>query len=176
MRDDEANIAFSKAVNKLIREPGSRTKLLRVWDQIDNLDHADLDELAWELDVTWYDSTAPLHVKRELIRNADKVHARMGTKWAVRQVVQDYMGSCELEEWFEYGGDPYCFRIKITDSTGDEYDLDALNKLKNNVLRVKNTRSHIDEFSFKAVADIQSRRHHGNALSFSPRFVFGGTS
>lgn len=57
MRDDEAAIALSKAMNKLIQPPGSRIPTIRTWDEIDNLNEPECDELAWELDIDWYDST-----------------------------------------------------------------------------------------------------------------------
>ncbi len=35
MQDDEAAIALSKAVNKLIGEPGKRLATIRTWDKVD---------------------------------------------------------------------------------------------------------------------------------------------
>ena len=68
MRDDEAAIALSKAMNTLIQPPGSRIPTIRTWDEIDNLNEPECDELAWELDIDWYDSTGmSLEEKRETI-------------------------------------------------------------------------------------------------------------
>ncbi|WP_339060098.1 phage tail protein I [Tepidibacillus marianensis] len=103
MRDDAAVEALAKAVNQLITEPGSRVQQLRTWDKIDELSDAELDELAWELNVDWYSSALPLDRKRETIKVSDQVHSKRGTKWAVEQLVSAYFGSGYVLEWFDAG-------------------------------------------------------------------------
>ncbi len=79
MRDDEAAIALSKAMNKLIQPPGSRIPTIRTWDEIDSLNEPECDELAWELDIDWYDSTGmSLEEKKgdDQARPADQAQAR----------------------------------------------------------------------------------------------------
>ena len=44
MRDDEAAIALSKAMNQLIAEPGSRIQTIRTWDKIDEIGRASCRE------------------------------------------------------------------------------------------------------------------------------------
>ena len=89
MRNDAAVQGLAAAVNSLIKAPGARIKTARVWDQIDRLTGAQLDELAYELDIDWYDKDLPLENKRALVKSADLVHSRRGTKWAVEQVLID---------------------------------------------------------------------------------------
>lgn len=81
------------------------------WTNIDNYPDDILDELAYELHVDWYDSSASLEAKRRIIKNSDRVHMYLGTPWAVEQVVKDYFGQGYVKEWHEYGGDPHFFRI-----------------------------------------------------------------
>ena len=71
MQDDEAAIALSKAVNKLIGEPGKRLATIRTWDKVDELTEAECNEMAWELDIDWYDSEG-----MSLTRAADQKKAR----------------------------------------------------------------------------------------------------
>ena len=103
MRDDEAVKGLAAAVNKLIREPGQKVKTVRVWDQIDELDDAQLDELAYELDIDWYSSGLPLENKRAVIKISDLVHSRRGTKWAVEELISAYISPGFVEEWHEEG-------------------------------------------------------------------------
>ena len=101
MRDDEAAIALSKAMNKLISEPGSRIPSIRTWDEIDNMSEAELDELAWELDVDWYDSTGmSLEEKRETLKLAQQIKRKRGTKWAVERLISAYFGEGYVMEWY----------------------------------------------------------------------------
>ena len=39
------------------------------------------------------------------------MHKILGTKKAVEMVVNDYFENGEVREWYEYGGDPYHFRV-----------------------------------------------------------------
>ena len=68
MRNDAAVQGLAAAVNSLIKAPGARIKTARVWDQIDRLTDAQLDELAYELDIDWYDKYLPLENKRALVK------------------------------------------------------------------------------------------------------------
>ena len=74
MRDDEAVQAFAKAVNALIRAPGGEIQRLREWDQIDNMTSAELDEMAWEMSLEWYDSTVDIENKRATIKEIGRAH------------------------------------------------------------------------------------------------------
>ena len=142
MRDDNAVVALAKVVNELITEPGGRVKRLRSWDRIDDLDHADLDELAWELNVDWYNSALDLKRKRETIKISDQVHAKRGTKRAVERIIAEYFGPGYIQEWFEYMGSPYHFRAIMR--MDEHADLIDIGKLEATINSVKNARSKFD--------------------------------
>lgn len=111
MREDRAVSALATACNRLIRSAAMAIPPLRVWDQLEDLDDAQLDELAWELNVLWYDVVAPIDTKRRLIRNSDKVYSKLGTKWAVEEVIAAYLGDAQTVEWWEYNGQPHHFKV-----------------------------------------------------------------
>lgn len=140
MRDDEAAIALSKAVNELIGIPSRRIPTIRTWDEIDNLTEAECDEMAWELDVDWYDQSYSLQVKRNLIKNALNVKRIAGTKEAVLNVLKGILGNAQVEEWFQYNGTPYHFKVR-TDAVLDE---DMATYFWEIIKKIKNVRSHIE--------------------------------
>lgn len=70
-----------------------------------------LDELAQDEGIFWYDYTAALSVKREMVKNARKVYAMLGTKAGVQRAAQDCASDAIIQEWFEYGGEAAHFRI-----------------------------------------------------------------
>lgn len=114
MRGDRANRGLAAGANIVLRDVATKAKLLTVWNRIDSMSDEQLDELAWELNVEWYKSTADIQTKRAIIKNSDKVHAKLGTKWAVEQIITDYFGSGAVREWWEYGGEPYHFKVFST--------------------------------------------------------------
>ena len=141
MRDDEAAIALSKAMNKLISEPGGRIPSIRTWDEIDRMSEAELDELAWELDVDWYDSTGmSLEEKRETLKLAQQIKRKRGTKWAVERLISAYFGEGYVMEWYEMYGTPYTFVALTTNTHTDAHNFE---KFVEAVKAAKNARSHL---------------------------------
>lgn len=141
MRDDLAVEALSKAVNDLIGEPGKRLATIRTWDKIDELTEAECDEMAWELDIDWYDAVnMSLHEKQETIKDAQQIKRKRGTKWAVERLISTYFGEGYVSEWYEVGGDPYTFMVltTATDIITENFD-----KFMEAVNASKNERSHI---------------------------------
>lgn len=141
MRDDEAVIALSKAMNELIGIPGKRLSAIRTWDKIDELNEAECDELAWELDIDWYDSTGmSLEDKRATIKLAQQIKRKRGTKWAVERLISAYFGEGYIMEWYEMEGTPFTF-VALTTNT--HITAENFGKFVEAVKAAKNERSHI---------------------------------
>lgn len=146
MRDDEAAIGLSKAMDKLLGDLGGRLETLRTWDKIDDLTEAECDELAWELSIDWYDSTGmSLEEKRETIKVAQQIKRKRGTKWAVERLISAYFGEGYVSEWYETGGEPFTFTVMTTnpDIVAENY-----NKFLQGVQAAKNERSHMSHIFF----------------------------
>lgn len=114
MRADETDVILSEGVDETVRRVAPQLDLLGRWDVIDQLPEPVLDEMAWELDIGWYDSGASVDVKRSLVLNSDLVHMRLGTVDALANVVTSYFGVGRVREWFEYAGEPYHFKVFTT--------------------------------------------------------------
>lgn len=114
MRDDEFVQAAATAINNIVAHID--TARLRTWDQLDQLTHEELDDLAWELNVLWYNAAGTLEQKREQIRTSDDVWRTLGTRYAVEMVITQLFGSGELLEFWQYeDGRPHHFRISVAD-------------------------------------------------------------
>lgn len=103
-----------------------------IYSRIDSLDEDVLDILAYDLKIDWYDYDASLEVKRRMVKDSWYVHKRMGTVAAVEKALSDVWPSSTVEEWFDYGGDPYHFRV-ILDATEDANPIyldNALDKVR----------------------------------------------
>lgn len=111
MRDDGAVAGLSLALNEIVPQLEGSIQTLSTWDSIDLLSEEELDALAWELNILWYDVGANIDTKRDVIKNSDLVYRRLGTKWAVESVIKSYFGDGYITEWFEYGGQPGRFRV-----------------------------------------------------------------
>ena len=141
MRDDEAVIALSNAMNKLLGEPAKRLSTIRTWDKIDELNATECDEMAWELDVDWYDSEGmSLKDKQTALKEAQQIKRKRGTKWAVQRLVASMLGEGEVAEWYEINGDPYTFVIL---TTATEIDTEHYARFMAAANAASNERSHM---------------------------------
>lgn len=134
MRNDEAVRGLAAGIDSIVPMLAAEIEKLSTWDRIDELSEAELDDLAWELNVPWYDTGAPVDVKRNVIRDSDEVYKKLGTRWAVEKVINTYFGDGYIEEWFEYEGEPGCFRVYSTNPSISEAKyqefINILNKVK----------------------------------------------
>lgn len=134
MRGDLADAALAQGVDEVMRDLAPQVAVLSVWDCLDQLSDAYLDELAWALDVRWYDSGASHDTKVDLVRNSDMVHRKLGTVGAVESVVSSYFGAGRVMEWQDYDGQPHHFKVFTTDpsAVGENLPrfLDMLRKVK----------------------------------------------
>ena len=114
MRDDGAVRGLANAVNILVPDIAAASSLLSTWDKIDQLSESDIDTIAYEFNILWYDKGANIDTKRDLVKNGLRVWRHLGTKWAVENVINTYFGEGYIKEWFEYGGDPGHFAVYST--------------------------------------------------------------
>ncbi len=129
-----------------------------VFADIDHMQEDALDLLATELRAQYYDTSYTIEVKRDLVKQAVRWFQVAGTKAAVEELAKSIFGECEVNEWFEYSGSPFYFRI-ITNAPASADDVARFNIL---LEKVKNLRSHIESVSI-----LRSIRTQGNhSISF----------
>lgn len=104
------SFALHKAVERLIRHCGN----IGVFSSIDSVSENVLNLLAGEMDTQYYDDSLSMDAKRKLIQNTLSWYMGTGTPKAVEELVTAVYGHGEVEEWFEYGGEPHFFRVSIT--------------------------------------------------------------
>lgn len=110
-----------------------------------------LDQMAWNLHVDFYNQDAPREEREKLIYQSIAWHRRKGTPSAVEDMVTAIYATAEVDEWYQYDGEPYHFRVNVY---GDAVtDAEQLVKLQNSVHSVKNVRSFFDGFNFINVAN-----------------------
>ena len=113
------------------------------------MDDKILDELAWQFHVDFYSVDFPIHVKRNLIKNAKKIHKLKGTPAAVENLLSSIFGNATLKEWFEYDGEPFMFKVRIEVENNINSLLD---KFEKSINTVKNTRSHLEKIELYSVS------------------------
>jgi phage tail P2-like protein len=106
-----------------------------------------IDLLAWQFHVDFYEPGLPIEIKRELVLKSLDWHYRKGTPSVVEEIVSTVFTKAEIQEWYEYGGRPYRFRIATEEQMPD---VESVKKLMRAVNSVKNTRSLLDNLTHLA--------------------------
>ena len=141
MRNDEAVQGLSAAIDEIVPGLSESLGVLTTWNEVDRMSEAELDALAWELNILWYDTGATIDIKRELIKNSDMVYKKLGTKWAVENVIDTYFGEGNVQEWWEYGGEPGHFNVL---SPNPSVNNEKLNEFLSILSKIKRASAKLD--------------------------------
>lgn len=121
-----------------------RTRLMAV---VENLEEWVLDYLALELRAPLYEDGFAVEVKRKLIAGALPFYTKLGTPSTINWVTRTIFGGSQLQEWFEYSGEPYHFRMAVTLGE-DEFTSEKNSKMRDMINACKNLRSHLDAIRY----------------------------
>lgn len=131
MKNDITDMALAEMVNFAMKKIYPRIIKLSIWNQLENMDETELDQLAGYLSVSWYWYGATIGQKRQLIKDARKVHRHLGTVWALQYVLTIYFGEAKIIEWPDYGGDYGHFKTET-------YNQEAINEKAEEFLKIVN--------------------------------------
>ncbi|GLR51277.1 phage tail protein I [Shinella yambaruensis] len=120
------------------------TDIIRRIHRPDECPPAFLPILAWEYSVDEWDPEWTVAAKREAIKQSFEVHRHKGTAYAVERAVTALNYGGRVEEWFEYGGSAYRFRVVVQLGEEEPWDGKRASTLVRVALRTKNVRSRLE--------------------------------
>lgn len=126
LKQDPFVRALAEAVSVEMRAISAESRKVLLYEYIDELPEDVIDLLAWQDHVDFYSPDLPIEQKRELVKQSFANHMRKGTPWAVEQVVSTVFKDGKVTEWFEYGGEPYHFKVTTKGAIPDINTLQAL--------------------------------------------------
>lgn len=138
---DKKMAALVKALAKLLQDHASLIYgSAGIYYRLNEQSEAMMDVLAADMKVDWYDYDFPLEIKRAIIQSAVNVHKSKGTRGAIATAISAIYDKAVIEEWFEYEGQPYRFRLRI-DISEDEITSEKHQRVLENIKYYKNVRS-----------------------------------
>lgn len=102
-----------------------------------------IDYLAYEKHVDFYEDLT-FEEKCNVVRNAIEMHRKNGTKYALNRIFDILNLRGVINEWFEYNGDPYYFRVEILEVSQCGLNQETIELLERLVKTYKNNRSWIE--------------------------------
>ena len=151
LQGDDSIVALAQAISSVLSDRIEEINHLRIYPAIDQLDEPLLDILAHDFKVDWWDADYTLEEKRRTLKDSWRVHKLMGTKAAVETAISAIYPNTKVLEWFEYGGEPYHFRLHINVSD-DNIESDKQRRVLSRLDTYKNLRSHLDTINYRMTA------------------------
>lgn len=147
LAEDETIRNMALAIDTEMQRTTEMSRNVLLLARIDELDDATIDLLAKQFKVDFYDVDTPLERKRELVRTSIAWHRKKGTPAAVQQVVDTLIGGAVVQENWEYGGEPYFFRV--AGMKGPIVSARTVDLATRAINIAKNTRSHLEDIRFE---------------------------
>ena len=144
IRADPQVIAACESIDRQLQEMQDGIPSILFWPFVDQQVPPLLDILAWEMHVDmWagWDGELSVEKKIELINSSIDWHRHKGTVYAVEQMLKTVFREGYIQEWYEYGGRPYYFRIV----TKEPFDQERFDRAWAGIMAVKNVRSWMEE-------------------------------
>ncbi len=147
LRENPSIAALGDVTAEALAKRPAEIGLLSLYARIDELPEDLLDILAYDFKVDWWDRNYSIEEKRRTLKGSWYVHKHMGTKAAVETAISAIYPHTRVLEWFEYGGEPYHFRLDIN-ITNDSIDSDKQRRVLERLNFYKNLRSHNDGVTY----------------------------
>ena len=128
--------AMAYAINRQLARLVTYAEGVQIFASLDKMPDTVLDVLAVELRLPYYEKSYTTAVKRELVRGALQYWATAGTVESLTKVLTNIFGDAEIEEWFEYGGAPGCFRVLTANPNVTGETLERFTKTARDVKRL----------------------------------------
>jgi len=156
---------------------GLDTQLQKVWEELINVviyprineieDEKLLDLLGWQFHIEGWELARTIEDKRRLIKSAIELHRYKGTKYALLKVLEALDLEGQVKEWFEYGGEPYRFKVYVSSIPSEE----LWEKLIHLINEYKNERSWLDAIGIHS--ESHSTIYIGTALKTGKHYTIG---
>ena len=134
LKDLEKVVAKSldlATLNRFVNNPNEAPENILPW-------------LAWAVSADdWSDSWSE-EIRRNVIKASIEVHKKKGTIGALKKALEAFnYTNVKVEEWFDYGADPYFFRV-FFDVVTPGFDVSILPEVQKVIDNTKNARSHLE--------------------------------
>jgi phage tail P2-like protein len=166
--------AAAACLDKLFEQTNQRIKTMLIYSRVDELDEQTLNDLAWQFHLDYsegFNLSQNIHEKRELIKNAIKVHWYKGTRWSLETVAEIMQMPIVIMEWWENldcgtNLEPYEFDLHVDTSVRgmEENFYTDIIQLVNSL---KNVRSHLRRIHAMTVLNLKFYMGVGGVLSES---------
>ncbi len=164
LQKDPSAVALAEAIADLLAQRPKEIEQLLIYPVIDRLDEQLLDILAHDFKVDWWNPDYSLEEKRRTLKSSWRVHKTLGTKAAVDEAISAIYPNSGAVPWFDYGGEPYHFRLEIN-ASGTIASLEKQARVLDLARYYRSLRDHLDEIHYTIEAKEPATLRLGGAAA-----------
>lgn len=149
--NDRNGRALAKAIEHIFQAVADAAERgIEILQDVQKMPEWRLDERANEL-ACLYDFDASIEKKRYWIENATYLYTVYGTPQAIYNFLEGFFQNIQVEEFWEYGGEPFHFRVTVS---GGDYNAASIAWAQKAIQNVKNVRSILDDVTIDSSSEI----------------------
>lgn len=122
-KDDKISSAIA-AIDPQLHAIAKRTETPSIYYNIDNLTSDQLDNLAWQFDLSTWREKWDVAIKRNVLKTAIKIKSKNGTLSAVKEAIASLGSAAIIKEWWQeqetdgkgniVKGTPHTFKVLVS--------------------------------------------------------------
>ena len=141
-------LALSFAVGQAMRRLQEFSRRIYMYAGLDRVPEEVLDLIALECNTQYYDQKLERSVKEALVAQTLVWYMHGGTPSVLQQFMDTVLQGGSLEEWFDYGGNPYFFKAYVNVSEDDAVPVSYGKQIRTQIGVYKNARSWLEMLAF----------------------------
>ena len=162
LQRDEKMYALAEAIAGVLVDRQEEIQKVAIYRTISTMDDELLNILANDLKVDWYAPEYPIKIRQSQVANSVKVHRLIGTKAAIDTALSDIYPNTNVQEWFEYNGQPYHFRILL--DVGEQVVDIPHKEIVKSIYYYKSLRSALDDIYYRSTCKFGIRVNTGYVI------------
>ena len=166
LKDGGAVEALGETIAAALERRYRETIEACLYPRIDELSESVLDLLADELRTPFYNLSFSVEAKRQLIKETLLYYKMIGTVGACNRMLRAVFPGSYLEEWWDYDGDPVCFRL-IVELSRSKGHADA-QEIRDAIYKTKREAAHLEMIIFQWNVGITIRTSEKGYLYRAP--------
>lgn len=158
-------VALSFAVGNALRRLQDFSKGTHLYADLGHVSEEVLDLLALEFNTQYYDRQLKREIKEGLVAQTLTWYMRAGTPPVLREFLATVLQGGELQEWYEYGGEPYYFKAVAVMGEEDQVPVGYGAEIRRRIGIYKNIRSWLESLAFALNTDFRVHvQYHSRLL------------
>jgi hypothetical protein len=168
---DPETEAFCFAVENQVRKAAAMAKVMDVWGDLGQARKEHLDMIAACLGSPYYRSDMTEDQKRKTIVRSMETRRYAGGVRAIEELLNGMFENAEATPWYEYGGEPYHMRIRVTGQQSEEIKTELESILK----KVKAARTIVEDITMEEIVNTYRKIRGAAVLSVLHKIELGGS-